>query len=70
MLPYILMALGLLLIAIYRFLPADQFFQPGILGGPTTKSVRLVMAVVVSVLVLVSALYVILSGSYDASSEK
>ena len=70
MLAYVLMVLGLLFIVIYRFLPADQFFRPAVMAGSTTKSVRLWMAVAVSIIVLASALYVILSGSNDVSSEK
>jgi hypothetical protein len=70
MLFYVLMGLGLLFFVIYRFLPEDQFFRLGATAGATTKFVRLVMAVVVSIVVLASALYVILSGTYDISSEK
>ena len=70
MLAYVFIIVGLLFIVVYRFLPPDQFFRPALVGGPTTRSVRLTMAVVVSIVVLASALYVILSGSYDISSEK
>jgi len=68
-------SVGIFLLALWRFIPNAVFeFLSGRRGRVVTVAAddrtRSIMAVVVSLAVLASALYVVLSGKYVGESEK
>lgn len=74
MLPWVIIAVGVMALFAYRFMSSEGT-SFGFNGINQSRNVslpptRTLMSVFVSVAILVSALYIILSKNYDGASEK
>lgn len=70
MIPYIAIGTGIVFLFIYRFLPVRLRISAGVMEIGPAEWTRLGMAVIVSLVVLGSAIYMILSQNYGEASEK